>query len=114
MQPTTVRKTVKDQLQPTAEQAGTMACSLRRCRERYHAALEERRQAWRMRQLSSTVAGHSAQLPARTQERPEYQASHSQVVQDVLARLDRAFHACFRRVQRAEQPGYLRFTRGTR
>src|SRR5262249_39118701 len=43
-----------------------------------------------------------------------YQDLHSQVVQDVLTRLDRAFQACFRRVQHGEQPGYPRFKRRTR
>jgi putative transposase len=41
--------------------------------------------------------------------RPEYRDLHSQVLQDVLRRLDRAFHAFFRRVQAGETPGYPRF-----
>jgi putative transposase len=34
---------------------------------------------------------------------------HSQVLQDVLTRLDRAFQAFFRRVKSGEKPGYPRF-----
>src|SRR5215472_17283768 len=105
----TVRKTFKYKLQPTAEQEGTMEFVLRRCRELYNAALEERREAWRMCGVSITAAGQSTQLPDIKQERPEYQDIHSQVLQDVLARLDRAFQAYFRRVQRGEMPGYPRF-----
>jgi putative transposase len=101
----TVRKTCTYQLQPTAEQEETMAVVLRRCRELYNAALTERREAWRRRRVSSTVAGQSAQLPDIKQERPEYQAIHSPVWQDVLTRLDRACQAFFRRVQHGEQPG---------
>jgi hypothetical protein len=82
-----------------------MAVVLRRCRELYNAALTERREAWRRRRVSSTVAGQSAQLPDIKQERPEYQAIHSPVWQDVLTRLDRACQAFFRRVQHGEQPG---------
>ncbi len=41
--------------------------------------------------------------------RPEYREIHSQVLQDVLTRLDRAFHAFFRRVKTGETPGYPRF-----
>ena len=41
----TVRKTYKYRLQPTAEQAGAMEFVLRRCRELYNAAFEERREA---------------------------------------------------------------------
>jgi len=109
-----VRKAFKYKLQPTAEQEGTMEFVLRRCRELYHAALAERREAWRMCRVSSTVAGQSAQLPHIKQERAEYQEIHSQVLQDVLARLDRAFQAFFRRVQHDEKPGYPRFKRGNR
>jgi Helix-turn-helix domain len=48
----TVRKTFKYKLQPTAEQEETMVFVLRRCRELYNAALEERRETWRMRRVS--------------------------------------------------------------
>jgi putative transposase len=118
MESPTVRKTFKYTRQPTAEQEGTMEFVLRRCRELYTAALEERWEAWRMGQVSITVAGQSAQLPDSKQERPEYQDIHSQVVQDVLTRLDRAFQAFFqaffRRVTTGETPGYPRFKPGFR
>src|SRR5262245_41421343 len=114
MGPPTVRKTFKYKLQPTAEQEGTMEFILRRCRELYNAALEERREAWRMCHVSITLAGQSAQLPDIKQARPEYQEIHSQVLQDVLTRLDRAFQAFFRRVKNSEKPGYPRFKPGFR
>ena len=110
----TVRKTFKYKLHPTAEQEVTMAFVLRRCRELYNAALEERREAWRMCNVRITVAGQSAQLPDIKQARPEYQDTHSQVLQDVLTRLDRAFQAFFRRVKAGETPGYPRFKAGAR
>ncbi len=105
----TVRKTYKYKLQPTAQQAGTMAFVLRRCRELYNAALEERREAWRRCAVSITAASQGAQLPDIKQARPEYRDIHSQVLQDVLTRLDRAFHAFFRRVKTGATPGYPRF-----
>src|SRR5690348_6573398 len=57
---------------------------------------------------------HIAQLPAIKDVRPEYRDIHSQVLQDVLTRLDRAFQAFFRRVKEertknGEKPGYPRF-----
>jgi putative transposase len=117
MEPLTVRKTFKDKLHPTAEQEGTMAFVLRRCCELYNAALEERREAWRMQGVSVTFAGQSAQLPAIKEARPEYRDIHSHVLQDVLnvlTRLDRAFKVFFRRVKNAETPGYPRFKSSTR
>src|SRR5262249_25199676 len=85
---------------------------LRRCRELYNAGLQERRDAWQKCGVSITVASQSAQLPAIKEVRPEYRDLHSQVVQDVLTRLDRAFQAFFRRVKNGEggkAPGYPRF-----
>jgi putative transposase len=114
MEPLTVRKTFKYKLQPTIEQEGTLAFVVRRCRELYNTALEERREAWRMCGVSITLAGQSAQLPDIKQERTEYQDIHSQVLQEVLTRLDRAFQAFFRRVQAGEKPGYPRFKSSSR
>jgi putative transposase len=82
---------------------------LRRCRELYHAALQERRDAWQKCGVSITCAHQSTELPGVKAIRPEYHDVHSQVLQDVLTRLDRAFQAFFRRVQAGEQPGYPRF-----
>src|SRR5260370_24054368 len=104
-----VRKTFKYKLQPTSKQEQAMEFVVRRCRELYNAGLQERRDAWRMRGVSLTAASQSAQLPEIKEVRPEYQDIHSQVLQDVLARLDRAFQAFFRRVKNGEKPGYPRF-----
>ena len=105
----TVRKTFKYKLQPTAEQEGTLAFVLRRCRELYNAGLQERRDAWHMCGVSITAASQSAQLPDIKEVRPEYREVHSQVLQDVLTRLDRAFQAFFRRIGEGQTPGYPRF-----
>jgi putative transposase len=110
----TVRKTFKYKLQPTTQQEGTLAFVVRQCCELYNAGLEERREAWRMSRVSITMAGQSAQLPDIKAARPEYQDIHSQVLQDVLTRLDRAFQAFFRRVRHGETPGYPRFKSSTR
>jgi putative transposase len=104
-----IRKTFKYKILPTDEQEQKMAFVLRRCRELYNAALQERRDAWQKCHTSITRAQQSAELPGVKEVRPEYHDIHSQVLQDVLTRLDRAFQAFFRRVQAGEQPGYPRF-----
>jgi putative transposase len=98
----TVRKTFKYKLKPTPEQEQAMEFILRRCRELYNAALQERRDAWQQCGVSVTIAGQSAQLPAVKEVRPDYHDIHSQVLQDVLTRLERAFQAFFRRVRAGE------------
>jgi putative transposase len=105
----TLRKTFKYKLLPTPEQEQTMAFVLRRCRELYHAALQERRDAWHKCGVSISCAHQSTELPGIKEVRPEYHDIHSQVLQDVLTRLDHAFQAFFRRVAKGEQPGYPRF-----
>jgi putative transposase len=109
-----VRKTFKYKLKPTPQQEQAMEFVLRRCRELYNAALQERRDAWEKCGVSITVASQSAQLPAVKEVRAEYHDIHSQVLQDVLTRLDRAFQAFFRRVKAGETPGYPRFQGATR
>jgi len=76
--------------------------------ELYNAAREERQAAGQQCGVRVTVAGHSAQLPAGKEVRPEYRDLHSQVLPDVIVRVERAFPAFFRRVQAGEKPGYPR------
>jgi putative transposase len=105
----TVRKTFKYKLKPTPDQEQAMAFVVRRCRELYNAALQERKEAWEKCGVSITVASQSAQLPEVKEARPEYRDIHSQVLQDVLTRLDRGFQAYFRRLKSGEKSGYARF-----
>jgi putative transposase len=103
------RKTFKYKLLPTPEQARVLERVLWRCRDLYNAGVEERKAAWEQCRVSVTFAMQSAQLPAIKGVRPEYQAIHSQVLQDVLHRVDKTFQAFFRRVTHGETPGYPRF-----
>src|SRR5690349_11109527 len=105
----TCRKTFKYKLDPTPEQVEKLDWTLWRCCELYNAALEERKEAWRMRQMSITYYQQKRDLPALKELRPEYQDIHAHVLQDVIKRLDKAFQAFFRRYQAGEKPGYPRF-----
>jgi putative transposase len=105
-----MRKAFKYRLYPTKKQEQTLFWTLTRCRELYNAALSERRDAYRMAGKSISYYEQKRDLPEiKAEIREEYQQIHSQVLQDVLLRLDRAFKAFFRRVQNGENPGYPRF-----
>jgi putative transposase len=104
-----VRKAFKYKLKPTPEQEQTLAFVARRCRELYNAALQERKEARQRCGVSVTEAMQSVQLPAVKEVRPEYRDIHSQVLPDVLTRLDRALQAFFRRIREGQTPGYPRF-----
>jgi putative transposase len=105
----TVRKTFKYRLEPTPDQEQALEIVVRRCRELYNAALEVRHEAWQKCSVSITAASQSAQLPTVKEVRPEYHDIHSQVLQDVQTRLDRAFQAFCRRIREGQAPGYPRF-----
>src|SRR5260370_34041756 len=83
-------KAYKFRIYPTQKQIGTLEWTLRRCKELYNAALEERREAYRMNGVSVSYGTQADQLPALKALREEYQDIHSQVQQDVLKRLDKA------------------------
>ncbi|HEV2460534.1 MAG TPA: helix-turn-helix domain-containing protein [Ktedonobacterales bacterium] len=66
----TVRKTFKYKLKPTPEQEQALAGSVRCCRARYHAGLQERRDAWQQCGMSLSAASQRAQLPSIKEIRP--------------------------------------------
>lgn len=67
-----------------------LAETLWRCRPRYNAGLEERITAYRKREVTVTRYQQEAELKDIREGMPEYAALHSHVLQDVLARFDKA------------------------
>ena len=105
-----MRKAYKFRLYPTKQQEQKLFWTLTRCRELYNAALSERQDAYRVAGKSISYYEQKRDLPEiKTEIRQEYQDIHSQVLQDVLLRLNRAFENFFRRVKNGEEPGYPRF-----
>ena len=90
------KQAYKFRLYPTRKQEATLTWTLDRARELYNAALQERRDAYRMAGKSITYYDQANQLPEIKQDREEYQDIHSQVLQDVLRKADKAFKAFFR------------------
>jgi putative transposase len=109
-----VRKTFKFKLKPTPAQERGLDRTLMLCRHVYNAAIGERREAWQKCGVSVNYYQQKAELPGIKAEMPEYNEVHSQVLQDVAQRVDRAFQAFFRRVKAGETPGYPRFHGRTR
>ena len=104
----TFRRSFKYRIYPTKAQIKTFESWLELCRELYNAALEERREAWK-KGVSINYYKQNPQLPAIKKERPEFGEVYSQVLQDVLGRLDGAFQDFFRRIKLGQTPGYPRF-----
>ena len=79
------------------------------CCELYNAGLQERRDAYRMAGESLSVTDQANQLPEIKACRKDVARVHSQVLQETLRRLQRAFENFFRRVKEGQKPGFPRF-----
>src|SRR5215831_9772494 len=101
-----IRKAFQYRLYPTSKQEQTLLFVLRRCRHLYNSALEERKAFYQMRRKSLGYTQQAAELAEIKVAYPAYQDIYSQVLQDVLRRLDKAFAAFFRRIRNGETPGY--------
>jgi putative transposase len=106
----TGRKTYQYKLMPTPKQEQTLETVLRRCRTLYNCAVEQRRTWWgRGQGIGATYSQQATELPDLKAACPEYGEGHSQVLQDVLRRVDKTYRAFFRRVASGQTPGYPRF-----
>ena len=99
MEPQSIRKTYKYKLKPTTEQERALDRTLMLCRHVYNAAIGERREAWQRCGVSVGYYQQKAELPGIKAGLPEYSEVNSQVLQDVVQRVDRAFQAFFRRAR---------------
>ena len=93
-----LRKAYKYKLKPTPEQERQLEAVLWRCRTLYNTALEQRITVYRQRGVTLTCSQQQAELPDLKAAFPAYGAIHSQVLQDVLTRLDKTYQAFFRRL----------------
>jgi putative transposase len=106
MDPVPVRRAYKFRAYPTRPQEGRAVRMLRDQCDLYNAALEERREAWRMRQASVTYGMQSAQLKEIRRADPDGQGRYSFTAQQqTLRRLSTVFAAFFDRVRAAETAG---------
>jgi putative transposase len=110
-----VRRAYKFRAYPTRPQEGRSGALLRDHCDLYNAALEERREAWRKRQVPVSYGTQSAQLKEIRRADPDGQGRHSFTAQQqTLRRLGTAFQGFFNRVQAGAKAGYPRFKPYTR
>jgi putative transposase len=92
-----IRKTFEYRLYPNRKQRESLLATLEVCRDLYNDALQERREAWKLCRKSIPFAMQSAQLPACKQADAAMRGVYSQVLQDVLHRVDKTYKAFSRR-----------------
>jgi putative transposase len=104
-----VRRAYKFRLRPTARQHVALGQCLASHRELYNAALQERKDAWRLKRTAVFYGDQSAQLKEIRTVRPDVGVWSFSSQQATLRRLNRAFAGFFRRVRAGQRPGYPRF-----
>lgn len=81
-----------------------------RCQQIYNAALEQRITAYKRCGITLTRFDQNNELPELKVALPEFKQVGSQVLQDVMARLDKAMKAFFRRLKSGQgKAGFPRF-----
>jgi len=102
-------KTFKYRLYPSAAQRRLLEETLETCRRLYNTCLAERKTAWEQEHRSVGKYEQLARVKEYRQENEYAGKLHSHILQVVVADLDKAFQAFFRRVKVGEKAGYPRF-----
>lgn len=95
-------------LLPNATQRAALENILLDSCETYNAALQERRDAWKLQRKSITYRMQQDQITALRRD-PAFAVVACDIQRDPLRRVDLAFKAFFRRCKSGNKPGYPRF-----
>lgn len=79
------------------------------CRELYNAALQERRDGWKVSRARINFFSQNLQLKYVRQERPDIGAYYSAIFEECLRRVGRTYDAFFQRCLKGQKPGFPRF-----
>ncbi|VUT26385.1 MAG: putative transposase [Candidatus Methanolliviera sp. GoM_oil] len=104
-----MRKTYKYRIYPSREQKTLIEEWLNICRVLYNDCLTERRDAWQSCRKSINYYDQQNQLPEIKTFDDGLKRVHSQVIQDVLKRIDKSFKNFFKKVKKKEKAGYPRY-----
>lgn len=102
-------KAYKYRIYPNQQTKKAIDKTLWLCRTLYNAALNERNDSYQLEGKSLNYYDQANALSFLKENSPCFKLVHSQVLQDVLKRLDKAYQAFFRRVKSGETPGFPRF-----
>jgi putative transposase len=103
-----MKKTFQYRLYPSPSQERALEATLETCRCFYNSLLAERKDAYQQEGRSVTKTEQLRRVKEEKASNPEA-FIHSHVLQLVVADVEKAFAAFFRRVLAGEKPGYPRF-----
>jgi len=101
-------RTFQFRLYPNATQRRALEFILRDNADTYNAALQERRDAWRLERRAITYRMQQDELTELRRD-AAFAVVACDIQRDSLRRVDRAFKAFFRRVKTGQKPGFPRF-----
>ena len=104
-----MRKAYRFRIYPSEEQRRILERTLQTCRILYNNLLAERRDTYREIGRSPSYCEQKRNLVERKLVNPYMRQVHSQVLQDVALRLERAFENFFVRTKKGQRAGYPRF-----
>ena len=96
-------------LYPSTSQRRRLEAVRETCRHFYNDLLRDRKDAYELRGESITKATQLRKVKVEKDTSPYAADIHSHILQNVVADLDKAFQAFFRRAKAGENPGYPRF-----
>ena len=104
-------KSYKFRIYPTKSQETKLENTFSMCRYLYNWSLAERNDVWEEEKKSISYNEQQDKLPALKKERPWFASVHSQVLQNVLKRLDNAYKNFYRRAKdpKVKEKGYPKF-----
>lgn len=106
-------RTFKYRIYPNRREASALEAMLREAARLYNAALQERRDAWKICRHRVTFLDQSRQL-TEIRAAGDIGIANVAIARDVLRRVDDAFIAFFRRVKSGHKGGYPRFRSAAR
>ena len=101
----------KYRMYPTPRQCAAIELQFDLCRWLRNCALEHRITSFKAGKPVS-YKDQANELPQFKESFPDFKTVHSQILQDVLKRLDKSFQHFFRRVKQGDTPGFPRFKGG--
>ena len=102
-------KVFRYRLYPTHSQRQRLQSTLETCRRFYNDCLGERKAAYETEGRTIRKVEQLRRVKVHKTNNPFAVGVHSHILQVVVADLDKAFQAFFRRVRSGETPGYPRF-----
>lgn len=96
-------------LYPSRSQQRRLEAVRETCRHFYNDLLRQRKDAYELHGVSITKAEQFRRVKVEKDTSPYAADVHSHILQNVVADLDKAFQAFFRRLKAGEKPGYPRF-----